>query len=48
MRAASDQSGDFAQLFDLAEQSAGGKLPPPAVRQAVAKSLRSMGVPVPD
>jgi hypothetical protein len=48
MRAASDQSGDFARLFELAEQYAGGKLAPPAVRQVVARSLRDMGVPVPD
>jgi hypothetical protein len=46
MRAHSDQSGDFAQLFDLAEQYAAGKLQAGAVRPAIEKSLREMGVPI--
>jgi hypothetical protein len=48
MRAASDQSGDFTQLFELADRFAQGRLPAEAVRPAIAKALREMGVPVPD
>jgi hypothetical protein len=48
MHAASDQSGDFAQLFELADQYASGKLTPAASRQAIARALRGMGVPARD
>ncbi|MET0293063.1 MAG: DUF6607 family protein [Steroidobacteraceae bacterium] len=46
MHAASDQSGSFAQLFDLAEQFSQQKLTTADLKPAIAKSLRSMGVPV--
>ncbi len=48
MHAASDQSGSFAELFELADRFAAGKLPAAGMRPAIAKALRGMGVPVPD
>ncbi len=48
LKAPVDQSGEFAQLFDLADQFAAGKLAAGDVRGAVAKALRSIGVPARD
>lgn len=46
LKAPVDQSGEFAQLFDLADRFAEGKLAQKDVGAAVAKALRSQGVPV--
>jgi hypothetical protein len=43
-----DQSGEFAQLFELADQFAAGQLPEARVRPAIGNALRSIGVPAVD
>jgi hypothetical protein len=48
LKAPTDQSGEFAQLFDLADQFAAGKLAAGDVRGAIGKALRNIGVPARD
>lgn len=48
LQAAVDQSGEYARLFDLADQFAAGTLAAADVPDAVAQALRGIGVPVGD